>query len=70
MRNSQIVSRSDTKSLIEENGMAEYFDQLLEKGLGGGMNFSWTAAIYLDLCRNSLPEETEFIEGKDSWPPN
>ena len=39
--------------MIEENGMAEYFDPLIGKGLGG-MNFSWTAAIYLDLCRDLL----------------
>ena len=48
---------SDTKSLIEENGMAEYFDPLAGKGLGG-MNFSWTAAIYLDLCRDSLTNDS------------
>ena len=51
---------SDTKSLIEENGMAEYFDPLAGKGLGG-MNFSWTAAIYLDLCRDSLTKDSRGV---------
>ena len=46
--------------LIEENGMAEYFDPLAGKGLGG-MNFSWTAAIYLDLCRDSLIKDSRGI---------
>ena len=40
--------RSDTIRLIDEKGMAEYFDPQDGSGLGG-MDFSWTAAIYLDL---------------------
>jgi hypothetical protein len=32
--------------------MFEYFDPLTGKGLGGD-NFSWTAAIFLKLCRES-----------------
>ena len=38
--------RADTKQLIEMHGMAEYFDPVDGTGLGG-MDFSWTAAIYL-----------------------
>ncbi len=38
--------RDDTKKLIEMQGMAEYFDPMDGTGLGG-MDFSWTAAIYL-----------------------
>ena len=38
--------REDTRKLIEMKGMAEYFDPMDGTGLGG-MDFSWTAAIYL-----------------------
>jgi hypothetical protein len=43
----------DTRKLVESQGMAEYFDPLDGTGLGG-MDFSWTAAIYLDLCRDEV----------------
>ena len=43
----------DTCSLVESQGMAEYFDPMDGAGLGG-MDFSWTAAIYLDLCRDEV----------------
>ena len=42
--------RNDTINLINEHGMAEYFDPRNGDGLGG-MDFSWTAAVYLDLNR-------------------
>ena len=42
--------KNDTIKLIETNGMAEYFDPCVGDGLGG-MDFSWTAAVYLDLNR-------------------
>ena len=42
--------RNDTINLINEYGMAEYFDPRNGDGLGG-MDFSWTAAVYLDLNR-------------------
>ena len=45
--------RADTRQLVETQGMAEYFDPLDGAGLGG-MDFSWTAAIYLDLCRDEV----------------
>ena len=38
----------DTKSLVDESGMAEYFDPIEGSPLGG-RNFSWTAAIYLEM---------------------
>ena len=47
--------RSDTQNLIEREGMAEYFDPLDGTGLGG-MDFSWTAAIYLDHCQDRVAE--------------
>ena len=45
--------RDDTNRLINEKGMAEYFDPQDGTGLGG-MDFSWTAAIYLDLNRDKV----------------
>ena len=45
--------QSDTRQLVELNGMAEYFDPMDGTGLGG-MDFSWTAAIYLDQSRDSV----------------
>ena len=60
---SELASRisSDTRNLIEAYGMAEYFDPLDGTGLGG-MDFSWTAAIYLDLCRDEFaPPQTDRI---------
>jgi glycogen debranching enzyme len=40
--------RESTRGLIETAGLAEYFDPLTGRGLGGA-EFSWTAAIYLML---------------------
>ena len=45
--------RNDTINLINEHGMAEYFDPRDGDGLGG-MDFSWTAAIYLDLYKTEV----------------
>ena len=45
--------QSDTRQLVELNGMAEYFDPMDGTGLGG-TDFSWTAAIYLDQSRDSV----------------
>ena len=45
--------RSDTNRLVETQGMAEYFDPIDGTGLGG-MDFSWTAAIYLDQSRDDV----------------
>ncbi len=61
---SELASRisSDTRHLVEAHGMAEYFDPLDGTGLGG-MDFSWTAAIYLDLCRDEVaPLQIDNIE--------
>lgn len=38
--------RADTRALIGQSGLAEYFDPLSGQGAGGGQ-FSWTAAIAL-----------------------
>ena len=45
--------RIDTINLIDEQGMAEYFDPRDGDGLGG-MDFSWTAAVYLDLNKKEM----------------
>jgi hypothetical protein len=45
--------RNDTINLINEHGMAEYFDPRDGDGLGG-MDFSWTAAVYLDLHKTEV----------------
>ena len=45
--------RNDTIKLIESYGMAEYFDPHTGVGLGG-KDFSWTAAIYLELCKEKI----------------
>ena len=42
--------KDDTIRLTDVGGMFEYFNPLTGKGLGG-KNFSWTAAIFLKLCR-------------------
>jgi hypothetical protein len=44
--------KDDTIKLTDVGGMFEYFDPFTGKGLGGD-NFSWTAAIFLKLCRES-----------------
>jgi mannosylglycerate hydrolase len=41
--------RSDTRELIQQAGMYEYFCPLTGKGVGGD-DFSWTAAIWLHWC--------------------
>ena len=45
--------RIDTINLIDKQGMAEYFDPRDGDGLGG-MDFSWTAAVYLDLNKKEM----------------
>ena len=47
--------RDDTIRLINDRGMAEYFDPKDGSGLGG-MDFSWTAAIYLDLNQEDVAD--------------
>ena len=48
--------KQDTQYLVEKFGFYEYFDprievlQSLDKGYGGN-NFSWTAALYIDLVK-------------------
>ena len=45
--------RNDTINLSNQQGMAEYFDPRNGDGLGG-MDFSWTAAVYLDLNKTKV----------------
>ena len=53
--------RHDTYSLVENNGMAEYFDPFDGTGLGG-TDFSWTAAIYLNQCNDEVAEILDTIQ--------
>ncbi len=46
----------DTKMLVNESGMAEYFDPMEGSPLGG-KNFSWTAAIYLEMSSAESSEQ-------------
>jgi alpha,alpha-trehalase len=48
---------NDTKMLVDKAGMAEYFDPIEGSPLGG-QNFSWTAAIYLEMSSADVSEDT------------
>ena len=39
--------------LVKKNGMEEYFDPITGIGLGG-RDFSWTAAIHLELLKDEI----------------
>ena len=45
--------KNDTIQLVKKNGMAEYFDPITGIGLGG-RDFSWTAAIHLELLKDEI----------------
>jgi hypothetical protein len=45
--------KDDTIQLVKKNGMAEYFDPMTGVGLGG-RDFSWTAAIHLELLQDKI----------------
>ena len=45
--------KNDTINLVENNGMAEYFDPQSGDGLGG-KDFSWTAAVHLELLKEKI----------------
>ena len=47
---------NDTRMLVEKAGMAEYFDPMEGRPLGG-QNFSWTAAIYLEMNSADVSED-------------
>ena len=47
--------KSDTKKLVNKAGMAEYFDPIEGSPLGG-TDFSWTAAIYLEMSSEKIHE--------------
>ena len=49
----------DSKKLVNTAGMAEYFDPIEGSPLGGA-NFSWTAAIYLEM--NSVDISKNIME--------
>lgn len=48
--------RADTRKLIEQAGMYEYYCPLTGRGFGGH-DFSWTAAMWLQWARDSEPKE-------------
>ena len=58
--------KNDTIQLVITNGMAEYFDPMTGEGLGG-KDFSWTAAIHLELLKNKIDMslKIDFIKKKN-----
>ena len=50
--------KKDTLHVLEKFGFYEYFDprrevlKTLDKGYGGN-NFSWSAALYIDILKNT-----------------
>ncbi len=48
--------RHDTLRLFEISGAAEYYDPNTAEGLGGS-DFTWTAAIYLELSKSRIPTQ-------------
>ena len=58
--------KNDTIQLVKKNGMAEYFDPITGIGLGG-KDFSWTAAIHLELLKDDIDINSEhnFLNNKN-----
>ena len=58
--------KNDTIQLVKKNGMAEYFDPITGIGLGG-RDFSWTAAIHLELLKDEIDINSEhnFLNNKN-----
>ena len=58
--------KNDTIHLVRKNGMAEYFDPISGVGLGG-KDFSWTAAIHLELLKDKIDINSKhnFINNKN-----
>ena len=58
--------KNDTIQLVKKNGMAEYFDPINGVGLGG-RDFSWTAAIHLELLKDKIDTNLkyDFINNKN-----
>ncbi|WP_306118296.1 MULTISPECIES: hypothetical protein [unclassified Roseitalea] len=50
--------RRDTLAMVGQSGFFEYFDPLTGEGLGGP-DFTWTAAVHLDLSRERGPTATD-----------
>jgi glycogen debranching enzyme len=44
--------RAATVQAVERQGFAEYFDPLTGEGCGG-LDFSWTAAVYIEMTRKA-----------------
>ena len=51
--------KNDTIQLVKKNGMAEYFDPITGDGLGG-KDFSWTAAIHLELLKDEIDINSKY----------
>ena len=51
--------KNDTIQLVKKNGMAEYFDPITGVGLGG-RDFSWTAAIHLELLKDKIDTNLKY----------
>ena len=58
--------KNDTIQLVKKNGMAEYFDPITGIGLGG-RDFSWTAAIHLELLKDEIDINSKhnFVNNKN-----
>ena len=58
--------KKDTIQLVKKNGMAEYFDPITGVGLGG-RDFSWTAAIHLELLKDEIDINSKhnFVNNKN-----
>lgn len=56
--------REDTLSLVADQGYREYFNPLTGEGYGTA-NFSWTAALTIDLLSSSLPSEDGEPQGHE-----
>ena len=58
--------KNDTIQLVKKNGMAEYFDPINGIGLGG-RDFSWTAAIHLELLKDEIDINSKhnFVNNKN-----
>ena len=61
-----LVIKNDTIQLVKKNGMAEYFDPITGIGLGG-RDFSWTAAIHLELLKDEIDINSKhnFVNNKN-----
>jgi hypothetical protein len=54
---------AETMALVEASGLREYYHAQTGEGIGGG-DFSWSAALVLDLLRRPVGE---FAQGEQRW---